>query len=241
MKSRSAIIAIVVVALAGFGAWHFLVSPPRQEAADVQAQIDTQQAALTTAQTTLAAAEGAKARYRAAYTEVLRLGKAVPEDDDLQSLLVQLSATARASKVRFVSLERGNAPTGAVPTGTGQTTTAPLPPGATVGASGFPTVPLKLTFSGDYFQLTGFLRRLQAYVKTGKTIRVKGRLLTLDGVSLTAPTPGSRKLDAVVSATAYLVSPVEGATAGATAASPGAAAPSGAVSTVPTPATGSNG
>jgi hypothetical protein len=57
----------------------------------------------------------------------------------------------------------------------------------------------------------------------GKTINVKGRLLTVDGIGLKASAKGFPDVDATVAVTAYLLPADEGLTAGATAPSTGAA------------------
>lgn len=105
-----------------------------------------------------------------------------------------------------------------------QAATSTLPPGAAVGPAGFPTMPLQLTFDGSFFKMASFLRRLDRFVATGRrTVRIGGRLLTVDGIALAAGRKGFPQVKATVSATGYLVPPTQGATAGATPAGPGAA------------------
>ena len=57
-------------------------------------KITAKQSELTTAQQTLAGYKKSKDDYGKNYASVVRLGKAVPEDDDVRSLLVQLDAQA---------------------------------------------------------------------------------------------------------------------------------------------------
>ena len=98
-----------------------------------------------------------------------------------------------------------------------QAATATLPPGAAVGPAGFPTMPFSLTFDGSFFHVAAFFHRLQKFVDAGgKTIKVGGRLLTLDGLSLSASRTGFPRVKAVVAATAYLIPAGEGLTTGST-------------------------
>lgn len=98
-----------------------------------------------------------------------------------------------------------------------QAATATLPPGAAVGPAGFPTMPFSLTFDGSFFHIAAFFHRLQRFVDAGgRAIRVGGRLLTLDGISLSASRTGFPRVKAVVAATAYLIPAGEGLTTGST-------------------------
>jgi hypothetical protein len=83
-------------------------------------------------------------------------------------------------------------------------------------------MPFSLTFDGSFFHVAAFFHRLQRFVDAGgRSIRVGGRLLTLDGLSLTASRKGFPRVKAVVAATAYLIPPGEGLTNGATPSAPG--------------------
>lgn len=106
------------------------------------------------------------------------------------------------------------------------TSAATLPPGAAVGDAGFPTMPFNFAFEGNFFHLSEFFLRLERFIHaTGRRVAVGGRLLTIDGISLSAGSEGFPHIKAAVSATAYLLPPDQGLTAGATPAAPGATAP----------------
>jgi hypothetical protein len=99
-------------------------------------------------------------------------------------------------------------------------------------------MPFTLTFNGSFFHMAGFLRRLDRFVAAGgRTVRVGGRLLTVEGISLSMPQSGFPRVKATVMATAYLVPPSQGATAGATPSGPSTSStvssPSGSPSTLP--------
>jgi Tfp pilus assembly protein PilO len=234
-----------IVALGGF--YMTILKPKRQEASRLQAQVTAKQNELNAARALLSANQQAQAGYRQAYSSVVRLGKAVPSNDDVQSLVVQLDAAAKASGVDFRTINVGGGSTapvsGAAALAAAQA--APLPPGATVGPAGFPVMPFSFAFKGSFFDLGSFFERLDSFVVArNKSLNVTGRLMTLDALKLEPDSTGFPQIKASVSATTYLVSPLEGLTGGATAqgpagtsAAPGATAAPSTSSTAPTPTT----
>lgn len=239
MTARDRIVLIVVGLMAAMAAFWFLaISPKRKDATDLSAQISQAQSRLDVAQASAAQAQAAKARYRTDYATVARLGKAVPVDDEMPSLVYQLEQTAKANHVQFNSIkltsDSGAAGAPAASTASsgssatpGSTVTAALPPGATVGAAGFPTMPFTFDFTGSYFNMQRFVKALDGFTSVnGKAINVKGRLLTVDGIALQAGPKGFPQVDASVVVTSYLLPADEGLTDGAT-----ATAPAGATST----------
>src|SRR5439155_1438764 len=78
---------------------------------------------------------------------------------------------------------------------------AALPPGATVSAAGFPTMPFTFDFQGSFFSMQHFLRALDDLTTVdGKTIKVKGPLLTGGSSSAGAPAPTPTRQAAVPAA-----------------------------------------
>jgi hypothetical protein len=240
-RDRTVLIVVGLLALLG-GFWFLAIGPKRKDASDVAAQVSAAQSRLDTAQASAASAEAARKQYSSDYATVARLGKAVPVDDDMPSLVYQLSHTAKVNHVDFRAIKltasgaAAAAPTGAaaaVASATGNTSatsstpaatatvTTALPPGATVGAAGFPTMPFSFDFNGSFFNMQRFLKAIDGLTAVnGKNINVKGRLLTVDGVGLKAGPKGFPDVDATVVVTAYLLPADEGLTAGATAATP---------------------
>jgi Tfp pilus assembly protein PilO len=98
--------------------------------------------------------------------------------------------------------------TTATPAAATQAAAATLPPGASVGSAGFPTMPFSFVFNGTFFDMESFLRDVGRLVRVdGKHIDVRGRLLSIDGFALTAGPGGFPKVKANISATAYLLAP----------------------------------
>ena len=250
MTARDRIVLVVILVAAGLaGFWFAVLAPKREQVKTLDADIATQQQRLEQAQATQAQAQAAKKRYDGDYATVARLGKAVPVDDNVPSLVYQLESAAQGAKVDFRSLKL-NASGGGAPTPTPAPTPAPaasgsstgtatagtpaatqaaaaaLPPGASVGPAGFPTMPFTFVFDGSFFSMEKFLRNVDGFTRVrGEQLSVRGRLLSIDGFSLTASRTGFPRVKATLAATAYLLPADEGLTAGATPAGPTPAGP----------------
>ncbi|MFL5817915.1 MAG: type II secretion system protein GspM [Conexibacter sp.] len=226
------LIAVVAAALVVAAAWFLVLAPQRQEASQLSEEVATQRGALTQAQADAAAGLAAKRGYDRAYTTVARLGAAVPEDDNVPSLLLQVERAAQGSHIDFRELKGGEASAAAAPAPPApapvtpgapatQATTATLPPGAAVGAAGFPTMPFSFTFTGDFFRMSDFIGRLERFlVVRNRRLLVHGRFMTIDGIALTAAPQGFPRIQANVAATTYLLPASQGLTNGATATGP---------------------
>jgi hypothetical protein len=120
------------------------------------------------------------------------------------------------------------------PTPANEASAATLPIGASVGPAGLPVMPYDLKFTGQFFQIADFMKRLDAMVRTANgAVNVNGRLLTVDAFTL-APIQASTNADAFtlvptltadLSVTTYLTPPDQGITAGATPTGPAPAPP----------------
>lgn len=229
MTRTNQILLTVVGFVAAAGAFYmFALKPKRAEVAQLDTQLLTAQTTLDTARQTLKTYQAAKLTYKDTYSSVVRLGKAVPADDDVRSLVVQLDAAAARSKVDFRTIQIG-AGGGAAAAGAAGKAVQPLPPGVTVGAAGFPTMPFSFTFTGKFFRLSDFFAQLERFVSVkNQELSVTGRLLTLDSVVLEPDTSGFPNIKAQVGATSYLVAADQGLTGGATAQGPATATPPGA-------------
>jgi hypothetical protein len=115
---------------------------------------------------------------------------------------------------------------------------ATIPPGATTGPAGLPMEQFTFQFTGSFFHLSGFFKRLQQFViANNKHISVSGRLLTINAISLAAGPTGFPQVSANVSATTYMAPASQTVLNSATPAGPGGATSSTGTSTgTPTPA-----
>jgi Tfp pilus assembly protein PilO len=227
---RILIVGVVAVLAVG-GYWKFALAPKRQQAAELEQQVIAAEAQLAQTQAVIGTYKNAKAQYKTNYATVVRLGKAVPADDDTRSLVVQLDAAAKRSGIDFDSIDISSSGASAA-TSTGAAAT--LAPGA-VNVGSFAAMPFNFSFTGEFGGLSNFLSRLERFVSVqGDRISVNGRLLRVDGISLHPASDGWPGLQVDVAASSYIVPETTAATAGAGA----AAAPlSTATSTTTTPPT----
>ena len=225
LRNPVLIVTVAFLVLAG-GFYKMVLGPKQDEASALDTRVEEAQARLDAAQALLTTNEAARKEFQKAYSTVVRLGKAVPGDDDVRSLIVQLDRAANKTFIDFQSIEvsqtAATAPVSTDPAAAA--TTGTLPPGATVGPAGFPVMPFSFSFRGGFFRLAKFFARLDNFVKAkNEKVDVTGRLLTIDGLKLEPDTTGFPNIKATVQATSYLVSPLEGATGGATPAGPAGA------------------
>ncbi|HET6448368.1 MAG TPA: hypothetical protein VFG31_04595 [Conexibacter sp.] len=227
-RDRLMLIGVLVLVTLAAG-WFLALAPRREEASKLAEQVATQRQARDSALADVAAGLAAKRQFAHYYATVARLGAAVPDDDNVPSLLLQVEQAAHSSHVDFRSLKVGHgsgagapAPTPpSDPAAATQASTATLPPGAAVGAAGFPTMPFSFSFEGDFFHLSDFVGRLERFlVVRNRSLAIGGRFMTIDGISFGAAAEGFPRIAASVAATTYVLPPAEGLTDGATAAGP---------------------
>lgn len=235
---------MVAVVAAIAAAWLLVISPKRDQASKLESQVHNTQSSLDGARSELAAARSAQSTFRGSYSTLVRLGEAVPTDDDVPSLIYQLQSAATATGVDFGGLTlnpggvsastpatppsstTGSSSTSSTPTASTTSTassssTAVLPPGVTVGPAGFPVEPFNFTFAGNFFHLANFFGRLERFVQaTDNRISVSGRLLSLESINLVPGASGFPQIEATVSATTYLLPSSQGLVEGATPAGP---------------------
>ena len=253
MTGRDRIVLIVVGVLGAIAAsWILVISPKRDQAAKLETKIQSVQSSLSSARAELSAGLAARTKFHQSYTTMVRLGEAVPTDDDVPSLIYQISSAAAKAGVDFQGLTLNPAPASSAPatpppapaTGTtGTTPTTPaaptpttaaatatagngLPPGVGIGPAGFPIEPFTFTFQGNFFHLSNFFARLERFVVAdNKHVSVSGRLMSLDAIQLTPGAAGFPQIAATVSATTYLLPTNEGLVAGATPMGPAPSTP----------------
>jgi hypothetical protein len=174
----------VRVALCGAGAtlavaatgWLALVAPARSHASRLATQIDD-------AQSQVVALEAAQARSpKAAARDLYRLERAMPTQDDLPGILLELDRLARASGVSLQHLQ---------------------PSARVTLADGSSALPLTVAVEGRYPAITAFLRRVRLEVSAG-TDRVvaAGRLFDTDQVTLVGA-QGDAKITATLQLVAF--------------------------------------
>jgi hypothetical protein len=129
-----------VVAVLGLVAafWFMMLAPKRSELSKLNAQKSTSEAALQSARDEAKQFAQARQSFSTDYTTVTRLGKAVPADPDVPSLVVQLDRAANKAGMDFRKLTSAS---GQSDSGAPAAAPAPAAPSAdaaagTTGASG---------------------------------------------------------------------------------------------------------
>jgi hypothetical protein len=226
--NRAKVLIPAVLAVAAIAAFYFLLlAPKREEITRLDTEITSAESVAQQAEAQAGSYLKAKQSYKANYTTVARLGKAVPADDDVRSLLVQLEDSSDRSKVSFrsINVSQGSAPTGGATAAKTTDALAPAPGSVPVGSAGFAAMPFNFAFEGSFFRLSEFFSRLERYVTVeGDSIDVKGRLLLVGSISV-QPDNGLSQLRAQIGAATYLVPQAQGLTGGATPQAPAGATP----------------
>jgi Type II secretion system (T2SS), protein M len=233
MSARDRMVLIVVVVLVALGgAWMLVVSPKRQEASKLSAQVTEAKTLLATAEGELAHAHAAQSQYATAYTSIVSLGKAVPASEEVPSLIYELTQASNQKKVDFSSIVASGSSAGSGPASGPAAAAA-----AAAAAAGFSQMPFTFVFNGTFFDLEHLFQQLNRFTVRGASggLQVSGRLLTMQSVKLTPAlasaqqaTGSSRSqlLTGTITASAYVLPAAQGLTAGATPTSPtGASTP----------------
>jgi Tfp pilus assembly protein PilO len=216
-RTNKILLAVVAVVGASCAFYFLALGPKRDEVAKLDNEIAAKTAEVEQARATLAQYESAKATYKKNYETLARLGKAIPADDDVSSLLVQLESAADRSGVDFQKVEVASVSGAAA----GQEKTPAAgelaPPPGTVPVAGgvLSAMPFSFGFTGSYFDLNAFFGRLEHFVAlNNRRLDATGRLLRLESVSITPGAAGFPQMKAEINAATYLVPPVEGVSEG---------------------------
>jgi hypothetical protein len=230
LRNNKILLVVIAAAVASAAFWFGVLSPKRQEVAKLDGQITAKQGELTQAQQQMATYVKARAAYKSVYSRVVRLGKAVPGDDDVRSLIVQLDSASGGSKVDFAKVDVGGGSSSA-PTTTATTPTtgddglSPAPGLVPIGSTGVSALPFTLTFNGRFMGLSDLFTRLQHFVDVRNDhIKVNGRLLRVESFSILPGAAGWPQMTTTVGAASYVTTPVT--------------APAGATGSTTTPSTG---
>lgn len=191
---RTILFALPLIALA-IGFYLLVLSPKQKEAGELQDKIDSLNSEITLAESEISTAESARAAFSKNYADIVKLGTAVPEDDDQATLISDLNEMGANNDLDFQSFQISDdaaateAPTAPAPTETSsstdtntetssttttastttaaatETAAATLPIGAAVGPAGLPITPYTLSYTGGFFDMAGLFADLDDRVK----------------------------------------------------------------------------
>jgi len=140
LAPRDQIILAVVVAvliLLGFGI--LVVRPQFSRIAELRAQQQEEQKKKQNAVATLQRLQEAKKEAAETESKLIEIGKSMPEDPQIASLLVEIQDTANEAGIDFVSIK----------------------PDELQQQKGYTKIPLKIHITGSFFDLVDFLYRLK--------------------------------------------------------------------------------
>ncbi len=191
------LLGIVVTVGLAVGAWMGVVAPKREQAARLGSEVAQAEQRRDDASARAALAEQARTTYARDYATVARLGKAVPVTADVPSLVFQLESAARRAKVDFRAVNVLDAAQEAPPAPDAGATSAP--------GGGIQPTPFSFKFEGDFFGLQKLLAQVDRFSRVkGTQVSVNGRLLTIDGLSVSPSSRGLPRVQGVVTARAYV-------------------------------------
>jgi type IV pilus assembly protein PilO len=171
--------ALLIVAAVGY----FLLVKPKQD--DAAKKADEIAALETQIEVALAAQREPQREDPSAIkvADLFQVTKAMPDDEDIPGIILELNSVAAAAGVEFVSIS---------------------PQGGAVRGN-YTALPINLTFEGNYFDLTDFIFRLRnlVSVRDGK-LDAQGRLFTLDTLSMAEGPDSFPEIAAALTVTAYV-------------------------------------
>ena len=105
-RDKKVLLLLVPLVLAA-AYWFLLLAPKREESTTIQDQLTQAQTERDTAEARAAGLAGAKRNFASDYAAVIYLGKSIPSNVDMPSLMVQLDRAARGTGIEFTSVQTG--------------------------------------------------------------------------------------------------------------------------------------
>ena len=160
--------------------WFLLVSPQRSRASELDGKIASVEQQITAARAAQLQAADAKPIRSA---DLFRLTKAMPSDNDIPGVLLELSRIASETGIVFEQIV----------------------PQATVAAGEMRAQPIDLTFEGNFYSLSDFLYRVRnlVSVQRGRLI-ANGRLFSVEKLQFSEAPSGFPNIRANLTLSAFL-------------------------------------
>jgi hypothetical protein len=241
LSRRDRYILIGLVAVGAIAAlWLMALSPKRDEAAQLDKDIAAAQQQLDQSKQEKVTFAQAQLAFPRMYASLGRLGKAVPSDEEVPSLLVQLNHAAAQANVDFrsvaLTLDESAEAAAPPPPAAGTTGAAGATPAGATGATGaagatvsggsatavpaeFEKLPFEYKFEGGFYKLEKLIHNINALVeRRNQELAVAGRLITIEGFAM-------KRGKVTIVATSYVLPAGQGLFGGATPAAPANADP----------------
>jgi type IV pilus assembly protein PilO len=169
-------IALAIIAAVGY---FVVISPKQARSAELDEQIADLETKLVLAEPR---SKAATPKVRINVADVFRLAKAMPDNDDMPGIILELNSVAISAGVQFIAIQ----------------------PGVAVPKGSYDAIPITLTFEGNYYDLTDFLYRMRNLVTVRDgVLEASGRLYTLDALDLHEAEDGFPQIQAVLTVSAY--------------------------------------
>ena len=167
----------VVIAAMG---WFLLVSPQRSRSSELDEKIASVEQQITAARAAQMQAADAKPIHSA---DLFRLTKAMPSDNDIPGVLLELSRIASETGIVFEQIV----------------------PQATLAAGEMRAQPIDLTFEGNFYSLSDFLYRVRnlVSVQRGRLV-ANGRLFSVEKLQFSEAPSGFPNIRANLTLSAFL-------------------------------------
>ncbi len=222
LRDRLMLMGIALLAVLG-GVWYLGVSPEREKAAKVSAEVQSARQQLASAEAQANEALSAQARYATAYTSLVTLGQAVPASAETPGLIYMLDKATHKHSIQFSSITNGVSGTSSASSSSSSTTAAQ--------SAGLTQQPFTFVFTGSFVDLSKLLGQLEGFtvLTSSGPLQVSGRLLTVDSVTLapntseaasTSNKSKSSELTGTITATAYVLPAGSSELGGASASGP---------------------
>jgi Tfp pilus assembly protein PilO len=105
-RDRKIALALVPILLLAVY-WFLLLAPKREAASQASKDLTEQTERRDNAKAQAELARGSESNFAADYTQMVRLGKAIPSGVDMPSLIVQLDSAAAGTGIRFTRIATG--------------------------------------------------------------------------------------------------------------------------------------
>ena len=191
--------------------WFLVLSPKREEAAQLDKDIAAAQQQLDQSKAEKVTFAQAQVEFPQMYASLGKLGKAVPPDEDVPSLLVQLNHAAADANVDFRSVELKVDEAGAAPAAAASLRrrvplrarparpvqparpARPVQPArrsrggsATIPPAEFQKIPFEYKFEGGFYKLETLINNINELVdQRNQELAIAGRLITIEGFAMT--------------------------------------------------------
>jgi type IV pilus assembly protein PilO len=176
VKLAIVLAGLVVLAAAGY---FLLIGPKKSEANSLSQDITRLDQQIQDARGQATQAAGLS---KILVADLHKLQTAMPDDPKVDELSLQLYAVAKATGIRFDSIQ----------------------PGEVADTGAYQVIPITLVFQGTFYDLSDFLYRLQSLVMVeNHKLSARGRLFTVDQVSFAEGEDDFPKIAATLQIDAY--------------------------------------